>query len=77
MKPENDRDMLLNEVDAAKLLGLTQRTLQAWRFYGKGPLFVRISKRCVRYRRSDLVAWIEKRIARSTSEITEAEKEDR
>ena len=76
MSREDDGDMLLREIDAAKLLGLTPRALQAWRYYGKGPSFVRISKRCIRYRRRDLVAWIDQRIARSTSEITEAEKEE-
>ena len=50
---------LLNEEQAAKVLNVAQRTLQAWRFQGKGPAFVRISSRCIRYRRPDLEAWID------------------
>ena len=50
---------LLTEADAAKLLTFTPRFLQARRIRGNGPPFVRISSRAIRYRRSDLLAWIE------------------
>ena len=40
---------LLNEEQAAALLGLSVKTLQAWRVRGQGPDFVRISGRIVRY----------------------------
>jgi predicted DNA-binding transcriptional regulator AlpA len=55
---EPDADALLGEVRAAELLCLSQRTLQAWRAKGGGPAFVRAG-RAVRYRRRDLIAWIE------------------
>lgn len=51
-----DPDLHLPESAAAHLLGVTPRTLQAWRLRGGGPPFVRISLRCVRYRRRDLIA---------------------
>lgn len=54
----NDACELLNEVRAAEILGLSIRTLQAWRAHGTGPCFVRAG-RAVRYRRSDLGSWIE------------------
>jgi hypothetical protein len=53
-----DDDALLGEVAAAQFLNLSTRTLQAWRLSGRGPAFVRAG-RAVRYRRSDLVAWIQ------------------
>ena len=53
---------LLNEKEAAQLLGLTCRTLQKWRYDGIGPAVCKISHRCVRYRLSDLERWIEERI---------------
>jgi hypothetical protein len=53
-----DPDALLNEVQAADLLNLSVRTLQAWRITGAGPRFVRAG-RAIRYRRSALVAWID------------------
>jgi hypothetical protein len=51
-----DHDALLTEVQAADLLCLSIRTLQAWRTKCVGPSFVRAG-RAVRYRRRDLVAW--------------------
>jgi hypothetical protein len=53
-----DLDALLNEVQAADFLNLSIRTLQAWRVKNAGPHFVRAG-RAIRYRRSDLIAWIE------------------
>lgn len=59
---------VLTERQAAEYLQLSPRTLQAWRLRGGGPAFVRISKRCVRYRLVDIQAWAEERLARSTSD---------
>jgi len=63
-----DPDVLLSEAQSAEFLGVTPRALQAWRQRGGGPAFVRISSRCVRYRRRDLVAWSEARLCTSTSD---------
>lgn len=61
--------MLLTEAEAAKLLGFSRRTLQGWRSDGgPGLPFVRISKGCVRYRRSDIEAWIEDQLRTSTAD---------
>ena len=57
---------LIDERAAAKFLGLEKRTLQAWRQNGRGCEFIRISSRCVRYRRIDLRAWAEARLRTST-----------
>jgi hypothetical protein len=54
----NDQDALLTEVQAADLLTLSVRTLQAWRARGFGPPYVRAG-RAVRYRRRDLLNWTE------------------
>lgn len=59
---------LLTETDAAELLQLTPRALQAWRYQGRGPRFVKISARAVRYRREDLEQWIRHRLRSSTSD---------
>lgn len=59
---------LLNERDAAHILGFTIRALQNWRVRGGGPRFVKISARAVRYRKLDLVAWVEAHVRSSTSE---------
>ena len=62
------RTPLLTEIDTAKLLGVSARTLQTWRYRGGGPQYVRISRTCVRYRREDLAEWIRDRLRRSTSD---------
>ena len=53
-----DTDALLREQDAADLLSLSVRTLQSWRNRIAGPPFIQVG-RAVRYRRRDLIAWID------------------
>ncbi len=64
--PELDR--LVDERQAAAFLGYTVRALQNWRIRGGGPRFVKVSSRSIRYRRRDLLAWIEEHLRSSTSE---------
>ena len=59
---------LLTENQAAELLQLTPRALQAWRYQGRGPRYVKISARAIRYQLDDLQKWIAKRLRRSTSD---------
>ena len=68
-----DQETLLTEKGAADFLDLTPRCLQAWRSRGGGPRFVKISSRCIRYRRCDLLDWVQERLC---SEISETDKED-
>ena len=60
---------LVDQSKAATLLGLSERTLEAWRYRGGGPPFVKIGRR-VFYRREDLHAFIESRVCASTSDAT-------
>ena len=53
-----DPDTLLREQGAADLLNLSVRTLQSWRIRMAGPPFIQVG-RAVRYRRRDLIAWID------------------
>ena len=52
-----DQDRLLCEKNAARFLGLSIRTLQAWRHRSVGPSYVRAG-RAIRYRLLDLTTWI-------------------
>lgn len=61
-------DAPIDEAEAANFLKLSTRTLQAYRYAGGGPVFIRISARCIRYRRADLKKWIDLRIHQNTSE---------
>lgn len=60
--------ILIDEAMVAKQLDCEVKTLQAWRCRGVGPSFVKIG-RLVRYRQSDVQAWIASRTVRSTSEL--------
>lgn len=48
---------LLTESEAADLMRMSVRTLQAWRSQVTGPAYVRAG-RAIRYSRSDLVQWM-------------------
>ena len=59
MMPANDDpETLLREEIVADLLNVSIRTLQSWRLRRAGPPFVQV-ERAVRYRRRDLIDWIE------------------
>ena len=59
---------LIDERAAADFLGLTDRTLQTFRYRGDGALYVAVSSRCIRYRRIDLKAWADERLRSSTAD---------
>lgn len=58
---------LENQDQAAAYLGLSPRTLECWRLTGAGPVYIKVGRR-VRYRRSDLEAWLDARLRTSTSD---------
>jgi excisionase family DNA binding protein len=60
-------DPLATDEEAAAYLRVKKQTLRKWRVAGDGPLFVRIGG-AVRYRLSDLIAFVEARVRSSTSE---------
>ena len=58
-------DALLTPLQAAEFLGLLDRrgnvsteTLAQWRSQGRGPHYIKLEKRLVRYRRSDLENYV-------------------
>ena len=58
---------LLTTDDVAEMTGLSPETLAQWRWLKKEIPFVRLGKKCVRYRQSDIDAWVEKRLVSVTS----------
>lgn len=54
-------DTLITADRAARRLGVSARTLRAWRAQGHGPLSVRLGPTggTLRYRVADLDAWVE------------------
>jgi len=52
----------MTEVDLAKRLDISTRTLQQWRRAGIGPAFIRIGQNTIRYREEDVLAYEESKI---------------
>ena len=59
---------LMATVPAAIYIGTSPKFLENRRVTGDGPPFIRISSRCIRYRRCDLDAWVETLRRSSTSD---------
>ncbi|MGO4440305.1 helix-turn-helix transcriptional regulator [Rhizobium sp. RAF56] len=58
--------ILVRQAEAAKLLAVSERTLEAWRAQGKGPPWLRIGEgrgKGVRYAYAQLRQWAEKQIS--------------
>ena len=51
-------DDIFDTPEAARFLKVLPRTLEGWRYRGEGPAFVRYKHASVRYRRSDLEAFL-------------------
>jgi predicted DNA-binding transcriptional regulator AlpA len=60
-------DSLLNQRQAAKILGLSKRTLERHRQAGMGPRYAELG-RLVRYRECDLAEWVQDSLRTSTSQ---------
>jgi predicted DNA-binding transcriptional regulator AlpA len=65
---DNNLDQLMDEREAASILCYSVRALQNWRHRGGGPKYVKVSARSVRYRRRDLLEWVESRVVANTSQ---------
>lgn len=53
-------DQLLNDKQVQDLTGIPTGTLRWWRHQGdQGPIWFRLGPRAIRYKSSDVVAWIE------------------
>jgi len=65
---QND-DLLLSRTEVEARFGITRRWLELAALSGDGPPMIKIGKRLVRYRVGDVLAWLETRRVRSTSEV--------
>jgi excisionase family DNA binding protein len=53
---------LLKTDEVAEMTGLSRETLAQWRWLKKEIPYVRLGKKYVRYRESDIAAWLAKRL---------------
>lgn len=49
---------LVREGEVAERLGVSVLTVRKWRFFSRGPRFMRVGGRAVRYDPADIDAWI-------------------
>ena len=56
---ENKMEKLLTPLDVSKILGVSDRTLAAWRKKGINLKYLKIGKRLVRYERAEVDRFIE------------------
>jgi Helix-turn-helix domain len=50
---------LLDPPTAARYIDMSPETMKVWRRTGTGPAFIRVASNRVRYRVSDLDAWLD------------------
>lgn len=60
MKKEHSDDELLTQKELCDLFKISEKTAESWRFYGRGPGYIKLSKRCIRYRKSDVFEYMTK-----------------
>jgi excisionase family DNA binding protein len=63
---------MLNRQEAADFLGVTPQTMLRWDNKGIGPKFYRLGKRIIRYKKSDLMAWLESQSSEGEGELLSA-----
>ena len=64
---DNVVPMLFSTKQAARMIGVSDRTLEDWRLRGIGPRFAKIG-RLVRYRPADVMSFIDRPTFRNTGE---------
>jgi predicted DNA-binding transcriptional regulator AlpA len=67
-----DTDQLLSTSELSELTGLSSQFFEIGRSRGYGPRFVACSPRRIRYRRADVVEWLNERTYHRTSEYEHA-----
>lgn len=58
---------LVDQMEMSRMLEIKPKTAETWRVRGFGPKYIKVGA-LVRYRKSDIRAWMENRTVRSTSE---------
>jgi predicted DNA-binding transcriptional regulator AlpA len=48
----------LTEQEVSAITGISVKTLQKWRLFGRGPKYLKVGGRAVRYAISDLEDWL-------------------
>jgi hypothetical protein len=57
MHTHTDMAALISGRELSREFGIPERTLDQWRYLGRGPRFIRVGRH-IRYRRTDIEAWL-------------------
>ena len=68
MQSATDGDQLLTTKQLAALLAVSDQLVEIWRHKSEGPEWVALGPRCIRYKRSAVLAWLNER-ASSAKEV--------
>jgi excisionase family DNA binding protein len=68
-KTMNNEKILLTAAEVATLTGFAEGTIRHFVSQHRIPV-VRISARCVRFRRSDIDSWLEQQLIPATGDVT-------
>lgn len=52
-------DRLLREAEVSRWVSVSAGALRRWRKERRGPAFVRLGRRAIRYRASDVALWLD------------------
>lgn len=63
----DEKSSYLTTTEAARLLNISPRTLENWRVTGRGPTFIRLSSKCVRYDEAVVSSWLKSNTYRVTA----------
>lgn len=59
---------LLTIEQVAGRLGVPKQTLATWRYLGRGPAFIKLGPKSVRYAAADVDAWLESQRTNQTGQ---------
>lgn len=62
---------LLDDREAARVVRVSWCTLRRWRGQGRGPVYLKLGSRVVRYRVEDLEAWMKQCRVEPNEEMSE------
>jgi predicted DNA-binding transcriptional regulator AlpA len=65
-----DGDQMLTTMQLANWLGVSHQFLETARVKGTGPKFIKVTGRQLKYRRDDVLKWLEDRTFQRTSEYS-------
>ena len=63
--------------ELARLLGVSEQWCELARMRKQGPKFTKLSTRCIRYRRADVISWLDERMRLSNAKYFSGRKSGR